>query len=131
MILVDSSAWIEFLRATGSPTCERVEELLAEDVPIATCDTVVMEILAGGRSERAAHDLIRLLDRCRFFPNRPLFDSTGAASLYRACRRAGVTPRRLNDCAIAAVALEHDLSVLHRDRDFDRISLVSGLLVES
>jgi len=131
MILIDSSAWIEYLRATDSPTCERVRDLLSENAPIATCDTVVMEVLAGGRSERAARDLMRLLDRCRFFPNRPLYDSAGAASLYRACKRAGFTPRGLNDCAIAAVALENDLCVLHSDRDFDRLSAVSGLLVDT
>ena len=28
MILIDTSAWIEFLRDTGSPTCARVDELL-------------------------------------------------------------------------------------------------------
>ena len=130
MILIDSSAWIEYLRDTGSPACERVSELLDDDAPIATCDTVVMEILAGTTSERTASDLMRLLDRCSFFPVRPLFDSTGAAAIYRACRRAGFTPRRLNDCLIAGLALEHDLSVLHQDRDFKRIAEVTGLRLE-
>ncbi len=130
MILIDSSSWIEYLRDTGSRPCQRVEDLLREETPIATCETVVMEVLAGSTSEREARELMRLLDRCRFYPNRPLFDSTGAAHLYRTCRRAGITPRRLNDCAIAAVALEHELSVLHHDRDFDRIAQVTGLVVE-
>lgn len=131
MILVDTSAWIEYLRDTGSPSCLRVGELLAADVPIATCDTVMMEILAGPTSEHAANELMRLLDRCRFYPARPLFDSTGAAAIHRSCRRAGFTPRRLNDCLIAAIALEHDLPVLHQDRDFERIAEVTGLRVES
>jgi predicted nucleic acid-binding protein len=104
---------------------------LEEGSPIATCDTVMMEILAGTTSERAAADLMRLLDRCTFYPVRPLFDSTGAAAIHRSCRRAGFTPRRLNDCLVAAVALEHDLTVLHRDRDFERIAEVTGLRIES
>lgn len=131
MVLIDTSAWIEYLRDTGSFSCLRVGELLANDVPIATCDTVVMEILAGPTSEHAANELMHLLDRCRFYPARPLFDSTGAAAIYRTCRRAGFTPRRLNDCLIAAIALEHDLSVLQQDRDFDRIAEVTGLRVEA
>lgn len=131
MILIDTSAWIEYLRDTGSPSCQRVGELLASNAPIATCDTVVMEILAGPTSERTANELVRLLDRCRFYPARPLFDSTGAAAIHRSCRRAGFTPRRLNDCLIAAIALEHDLSILHRDRDFERIAEVTGLRVEA
>ena len=43
MILIDTSAWIEFLRDTGSPTCTEVDRLLASD--IATCDPVRMEVL--------------------------------------------------------------------------------------
>lgn len=38
MILIDTSAWIEFLRDTGSPVCELVDELLAEE--IADFDTL-------------------------------------------------------------------------------------------
>jgi predicted nucleic acid-binding protein len=131
MTLIDSSAWIEYLRDTGSPMSRRVDALLQADAPIATCDTVMMEILAGTSSEHEATELMRLLDRCRFYPARPLFDSTGAAAIYRTCRRAGFTPRRLNDCLIAAIALEHDLAVLHKDRDFERIAEVTGLRVES
>ncbi len=44
MILVDTSAWADDLRDTGSPTCIRVGELLGSD--IATCDFVRMELLA-------------------------------------------------------------------------------------
>lgn len=45
MILVDTSAWIEFLRDTGSRACVRVDALLAGGV--ATCDAIRMELLAG------------------------------------------------------------------------------------
>jgi predicted nucleic acid-binding protein len=63
MILVDSSAWIEYLRDTGLPACHRVDQLLSSETLIATCDTVVMELLAGSSSEREATMLLRLLDR--------------------------------------------------------------------
>lgn len=126
MILADTSAWIEFLRDTGSPACQRIDEMLRSGTPFATCDTVLMEILAGPTSEHEATELIRLLHRCRFYPARPLFDSTGAAGVYRTCRRAGFTPRALNDCLIAAVAIANGLSVLHHDRDFDHIATATG-----
>lgn len=38
MSLVDTSAWVEFLRDTGSPTCARVDGLLGDE--IATCHPV-------------------------------------------------------------------------------------------
>ncbi|HEY3942441.1 MAG TPA: PIN domain-containing protein [Acidimicrobiales bacterium] len=50
MFLVDTSTWIEFLLDTGSPTCQRVDELLGEE--IATCHPVRMELLAGARDEQ-------------------------------------------------------------------------------
>ncbi len=59
-------------------------------------------------------------------------DAEQAATLHRACRRAGETPRSLNDCLIAAVALRHDVPVLHRDRDFTVLAQHTDLrLVES
>ena len=51
MILVDTSAWVEFLRDTGSPVCTRVDELLGGE--IATCDPIRMEVLAGARNAAA------------------------------------------------------------------------------
>lgn len=131
MILIDTFAWIEYLRDTHSPACESAATLLENDTPVATCDTVLMEVLAGARTEQHLNDLTHLLERCRFHPSRPLFDSTGAADVYRTCRRSGFTPRRLNDCVIAAIALEHDLSILHAARDFAGIAEVTGLRIES
>ena len=45
MILVDTSAWIEFLGDTGSPVCDLVDELLEREVAI--CDPVWMEVFSG------------------------------------------------------------------------------------
>ena len=50
MILIDTSAWVEFLRDTDSPACRRVEVVLAEE--IAVCDPIRMEVLAGARDEQ-------------------------------------------------------------------------------
>jgi predicted nucleic acid-binding protein len=38
---------------------------------------------------------------------------------------------RLNDCLIAAIALDHGASLLHADRDFDVIAHVTGLSSDS
>ena len=55
MILVDTSAWIEFLRDTGSSVCNRVDEAL--DTDLAICDPIRLEVLAGARSESHLRDL--------------------------------------------------------------------------
>lgn len=128
MILVDSSAWIEFLRGTGSPACERVDELLAAE--IAVCDAVRMEILAGARSEAHLADLRALLARATVLPTTAVHYEQ-AAALFRSARAGGVTVRRLVDCLIAAVAIDHQVPVLHADRDFDALAQVSALAIHS
>jgi len=47
-----------------------------------------------------------------------------AARIYGACRAAGVTIRSSVDCLIARIAIEHDLALLHDDRDFEDIARV-------
>ena len=127
MILIDTSAWIEFLRGTGSETCIRVDELLSMDV--ATCQPVRMEVLAGARNEAHLEDLRRLLARATLLPTQDA-DYETAAAMYRSCRRAGDTVRRLIDCLIAAVAVGAAVPVLHRDRDFDTLAVHTDLRID-
>ena len=122
MILVDSSAWIEFQRATGSPADRRLTAAVEAGEPLATTGLILLEMLAGARDERQAQDLRRLLDRCRLLRLEEPFDHESAALLYRACRRAGTTVRRLPDCLIAAVAIRTGAILLHQDADFDAIA---------
>jgi len=126
VILIDTSAWIEFLRDTGSPTCLEVDRLLASD--IATCDPVRMEVLAGARDEGHLRDLKGLLARATVLPTDPV-DYETAAALYRSCRRRGRTVRKLVDCLIGAVALRHGSPVLHLDADFDVLAHLTDLAV--
>lgn len=53
-----------------------------------------------------------------------------AASIYRRARAQGFSIRRLNNCLIAAIALDSGASLLHTDRDFDAIAQVTGLGIE-
>jgi predicted nucleic acid-binding protein len=114
--LVDTSAWVEFLRDTGSAVCMRVEALLDGD--IATCHPIRMEVLAGARDERHLSLLRGLLARACLVPIQPT-DYEEAAALYRTCRRGGDTVRKLIDCLIAALAIRADMAVLHADADFE------------
>ena len=128
MILIDTSAWVEFLRDTGSPTCDRVEALL--DSKIAICDAVRMEVLAGARDERHLHDLRRLLARATVLPTGPVHYED-AAALFRLCRREGETVRKLIDCLIGAVAIHADTHVLHSDADFDVLARHTELKISA
>lgn len=115
MILVDTSAWIEFLRDTGSEVCAAVDRVL--DADLAICDAVSMEVLAGARDERHLIQLRGLLARATMLPTTPA-DYELAAAMYRSCRARGDTVRKLIDCLIGAVALRAGAEVLHADTDF-------------
>ncbi|MDQ3947466.1 MAG: PIN domain nuclease [Actinomycetota bacterium] len=128
MILVDTSAWIEFLRDTGSSVCQRVDDLLDDD--IATCHPIRMEVLAGARDDRHLNDLRRLLARAALLPTRAT-DYEQAAALYRACRRGGETVRKIIDCLIAATAIRSGVPVLHADADFDALARLTALRIEA
>ena len=119
MILVDSSAWVEYLRNTGSPVCNSTREALASEVAI--CDAVRMEVLAGARDESHLTSLRRLLARAVDIPIEST-DYEDAAALYRRCRRRGETPRKLIDCLIASVAIRTGTPILHSDADFDMLA---------
>jgi predicted nucleic acid-binding protein len=103
MILADTSAWVEFDRATGSAVHQRVAELIAGDVDLAVTEPVIMEVLAGARNLQREPDLRRLLLRFPLLRFDTASDFDSAARIYRRCRAAGITPGGMVDCMIAAV----------------------------
>ncbi len=126
MPLIESSAWVEFLRDTGSPTCNRVDELLEGNPDhIIICDAVRMEILAGARDNSGFAVLTDLLARAVLIPTLPTdYDD---AAVLSPLLTGGETVRKLIDCLIAAVALRAGIPGLHNDRDFDILVRHTGL----
>lgn len=116
MILIDTSGWVEFLRDTSSPACQRVDDLL--EAGFVICEPVRMEVLAGARDERHLNDLRRLLARGTLITTEST-DYDDAAALYRVCRRNGATVRKMIDCLISSIAIRSGSTVLHADSDFD------------
>jgi predicted nucleic acid-binding protein len=131
VILADTSAWVEFDRATGSAVDQRLTSLIAAGGPLCVTEPVVMEVLAGARSDQRESDLRRLLLRFGLLRFDGVADFDAAARIYRRCRRAGVTPRGMVDCMIAAVGLRNGASMLSHDLDMDRLAQVTGLALDA
>jgi predicted nucleic acid-binding protein len=127
VILADTSAWVEYDRATGSAVDRRLSELIAAEGPIAVTEPVIMEVLAGARSDAREADLRRLLLRFHLHRFDPAADFDAAARIDRRCRQAGITPRGLIDCLIAAVAWRYQATLLACDADLDRVARVVGI----
>lgn len=127
MILADTSAWIEYDRATGSPVDERVTALINADGPLVVTEPVIMEVVAGARTEAPEDQLRRLMLRGGLLPFDAPTDFDAAALIYQRCRQAGVTPRGMIDCMIAAVAWRRGATLLCRDVDLERVAEVIGI----
>jgi predicted nucleic acid-binding protein len=127
VILADTSAWVEFDRATGSDIDTRLTGLIAGDGRLAATEPVIMEVVAGARTDQRESDLRRLLGRFQLLRFDPVVDFDAAARIYRRCRGAGVTPRGMVDCMIASVASRHDAALLAMDPDLARVAEVIGL----
>jgi predicted nucleic acid-binding protein len=124
VLLVDTSAWVEVFRRPARIT---IDELGGLD-ELVTCLPVIQEVLQGFRDDRA----FRLARESMFAL--PIVESPlgrdvveEAVELYRLARRAAFTVRSSVDCLIAACALRHGLTVVHRDRDFPALARVSAL----
>jgi len=127
VILADTSAWIEYDRATGSAVDRRLSQLIAAEGPLAVTEPVVMEVLAGARTDERESDLRRMLLRFELLRFDGAADFDSALRIYRRCRAAGIKPRGMVDCMIAAVAWRHDAMMLAHDSDMDRVAHVIGI----
>jgi len=130
VIVVDSSAWIEFLRRTGSSVHLRLRQLIRERADLAVTEVVVMEVLAGALSPE---DLTQLRARLHAFPVlglNGLFGYEAAADLFRICHSAGEQIRKMTDCLVAVPTIEAGGTLLHADRDFEILARHTPLRLE-
>ncbi len=127
MYLVDSSAWIEYLRPSGSPAVKgRVREILARD-QACTCGIVIVEVLRGARTEK---DWTALHESLTALPLIPIDEAVvrKAARWGFQLDRKGAT-FSTTDLLIAAAA-HGKATLIHRDGDFTSMAALVGLKEE-
>lgn len=132
MLLIDTSAWIEYFRATGSPAAVEVRRLLTEQPNrVVMCEPIAMEILSGALDEDRYTRLEQLVNGLPLLRIEQAVDFRAAAAIYRSARRGGRTVRSITDCLIAAVAVRHGARVIHRDAGYDVIAALTTLEAHS
>jgi predicted nucleic acid-binding protein len=123
MKLVDTSAWVEFLRRKGDPKIKHaVARLLQADQVACTCP-VRFELLSGVKAAEES-DLEQALSLSQHYPFGP-DDWRAAAILERRLRAKGLTLPR-NDIFVAVVAVRLRLPVVCRDKHFDTIKKIAN-----
>jgi predicted nucleic acid-binding protein len=125
MILVDTSVWIEIFKdKTGHTEKAFRERIGSENYVLSRFNQ--LELLQGVRSQKEWELLEEYLATQYYLE---ASDNTWreAARVYFELRRRGVTLNSPVDCCIAQIALEHGALLLHRDKDFEKISRVRPL----
>lgn len=123
-VLVDSSVWIHFLRGSGVQYQERLVPLIMAD-RLATLPVIIMELLRGATAQKQYDKLHNDLKALLCFE---LTDK-----IWQRAYKLGFTLRQkglnipLTDSVIAAVALEHDLLLLHDDKHYEMIASATSL----
>jgi len=127
-VIADSSVWINWLRRGDHRAMLRLDEALARR-DVLLLPVVLQEILQGAATEERFRVWQRALAVLPMgYVEDPATTAAHAAGLYARCRWAGVTIRSANDCLIAASCIELGQSLLHQDRDFERIAAIEPSL---
>lgn len=114
MILIDTSAWIDFFRDCD-PMASAVDAAI-EANDAALCGPIITELRRGFHSKAERARVLPLLGACHLIADPPaLWEEAG--DLGYSLRRTGVTVKSF-DLLIAAFALAHSMPLLTADNDF-------------
>jgi hypothetical protein len=126
MVIVDTSAWIEYLGDGVPDVANKVDLCLDQDL-VGIGDLIYCEVIQGIRSRRERREVSGLL------LSLPQFDMVGftmaekSAVNYRLLRSKGVTVRKTIDVLIGTFCAENGLQIIHYDSDFDLMAKHIGL----
>jgi predicted nucleic acid-binding protein len=128
MVLVDTSAIIDYLRENDNEAALAFQYILDNNIPFGINSLIYQEVLQGVKTEKDFVKLKKYLETQIFYSLKDEKESyASAAKIYFQCRKKGITIGSTIDCLIAQTAIENNLFLLHNDSDFDRISKVAEL----
>lgn len=128
MFLVDTSVWIDFFRGRSTRAVETLESIFDRDLAYGITGVIYQEVLQGASSPGDFKKLAEYFSTQRVFkPVDEIKTYEKAAKLYFNCRQEGITIRSTIDCLIAQVAIEHKLTLVHSDKDYERIASLAPL----
>jgi len=126
MIMVDSSVWIAYFNGVSSAQADLLGQLLGER-QIVALDLVLSEVLRGFRSDADYRKAKELMTSFRVLTSGGAEFAIRCADNYRKLRKKGLTVKSA-DVWIATYAIEHEIPLLHQDREFSALEPL-GLMV--
>jgi len=120
LVLIDTSAWICYFARRSYPEIKNTLSLLLDEDRVAIAGPILVELIQGARTSEEKEDLKKWIKGLHWLP---VTDALWykAAEMSFDLRRKGITTSPI-DTLIAALAIEYDCSLLHRDSHFDLIA---------
>ena len=131
-LIVDSSVWIDFFNKKTSDKIEFLKTLLLKTPwasPVIILPVIMQEVLQGIENNKHYNIVKENLQGFEYLNYDSYQFSIEAADLYRNLRQKGVTIRKANDCLIASICIDRNISLLHNDKDFDNIAKHTSLKI--
>lgn len=128
MVLIDTSAWIEYFRGGVSSVVEKVDRCLAEEF-VGIGDLIYCEVMQGIRSASEREDVSSLLLSLPRFEMLGFRMAEKSAANYRLLRSRGVTVNKTVDVIIGTFCAEMNIPLIHHDSDYSLMARHIGLSV--
>lgn len=120
LILVDTCAWIDFLRYQEGELGNQVAVLI-ENNQVAMTGVIIAELLQGVKTEKQQQQINLLINSVTSFPTQEI-DWVNAGLLLQELRSRGIT-LPLTDALIAVIAQRYQAKVLTIDKHFDHLAV--------
>lgn len=126
MVIVDTSAWVEYFRNGDPSIVKRVDTCLDRDL-VVIGDLIYCEVLQGIKIKREREKVSSLLLSLPQYEMVGFHIAEKSAENYRFLRFKGVTVRKTIDVIIGTFCVENNLLLVHQDKDFDFMAPHIGL----
>jgi len=120
LVLVDTCAWIDFLRYQEGELGNQVAALI-ENNQTAITGVIIAELLQGVKTEKQQQQINLLISSVTSLPTQEL-DWVNAGLLLQELRSRGIT-LPLTDALIAVIAQRYQVKVLTIDKHFHHLAV--------
>jgi predicted nucleic acid-binding protein len=130
MIIVDTSAWIEYFRNGTASVVSSIESSLSGNL-IGIGDLIYCEVMQGIKIKRERDYVGALLLSLPRYSMVGFECAEKAAENCRSLRSKGITVRKTIDVIIGTFCAENGFQLIHNDHDFDLMAPCIGLEIFS
>ncbi len=127
-IVIDTSAWIEYFRATNSVSDKSVAKVI-EEAEIVVPDLIYLEVMRGFTKPDKAHVVDNLLSQLTSVEICSSAAVRVALMNNSELRAIGKTVRKSVDLLVGTWCIENRVYLLHQDRDYEGMEEHLGLKV--